>query len=210
MRLRAGATRICLVALAFCLALSGCGIPEDSSPRALEEPVQPTAAPPTPTPPPAQTRTATIFLLDANSRVAKVERELVERRIVNLIEELIRDPSDEEKERSLTTAVPSGVALATDPNVTDGLAVLDLAPGGLEILEGTELTQALAQIVWTMTNLETIERVEIRIGGEPKTWITPDEGEQTNLRQRHFESFDPEYVEPPTPTPEPTPTATPG
>jgi hypothetical protein len=195
--------------VALCLLLGACGIPEDSEPRAIDELIEPTVVDPTATPPPAETQIARIFLLDANSRVALVEREVTARTIRTLLEELIRDPSEEETERSLTTAVPSGVEFSTNPSIDEGTALLDLNSGGLEILEGTELTQALSQIVWTLTNTANIDVVQILIEGESKTWIPPDSGEQTLLRKAHFASFDPEYVEPPTPTPAPTPTPTP-
>jgi Sporulation and spore germination len=200
------------------LTITACGIPVDSEPRAISSGLEATPAEPTATEVPAsQTKILTIFLLDPNGRVAQSEREAPDTDLATLFAQLTTDPTSEETDLSLTTAVPVDAALIFDeaiptPSVNQGTARLDFEAGGLDILEGTELSQALAQIVWTLTSTDTdqIDRVAIYIDGELQTWVTPgDGGEHEFLEKDHFESFDPDWQEPtptPAPTPEPTPT----
>jgi hypothetical protein len=203
------------------LTITACGIPVDSEPRAISSGLEATPADPTATEVPAsQTKTLTIFLLDPNGRVAESEREAPDTHVGTLFAQLTTDPTSEETDLSLTTAVPVDAALVFDeaiptPTVKQGIARLDFAAGGLDILEGTELSQALAQIVWTLTNTDKIDFVAIYIDGELQTWVTPRDGEEHELLVKdHFESFDPDWEEPtptlaPTPEPTPTPPATP-
>jgi hypothetical protein len=201
------------------LTITACGIPVDSEPRAISSGLEATPAEPTATEVPAsQTKILTIFLLDPNGRVAQSEREAPDTNLGTLFAQLTTDPTSAETDLSLTTAVPVDAALVFDeaiptPTVNQGIARLDFEAGGLDILEGTELSQALAQIVWTLTNTDQIDFVAIYIDSELQTWVTPrDGGEQEFLEKDHFESFDPDWQEPtptPAPTPEPTPPATP-
>jgi hypothetical protein len=198
------------------LTITACGIPVDSEPRAISAGLPATPAEPTATEVPAsQTKILTIFLLDPNGRVAESQREAPDTNLGTLFAQLTTDPTSEETDLSLTTAVPVDAALVFDeaiptPTVNDGIARLDFDAGGLDILEGTELSQALAQIVWTLTNTDQIDRVAIYIDGELQTWVTPrDGGEHELLVKEHYQSFDPDWQEPtptPAPTPEPTPT----
>ena len=81
-------------------------------------------------------RTFTIYLLDADSRLVPVTRELSgsELRITDLINELIANPTEAESSMALSTAVPVGLSL--DGVSVDGVvATINFEPGGLEIVE---------------------------------------------------------------------------
>ena len=134
------------------LFFSGCGIPQDSSPVSIQSTFPENTTPQTDTQVSEESRTFTIYLLDAESRLVPVTRELSgsELRITDLINELIANPTAAESSMALSTAVPVGLSL--DGVSVDGVvAKINFEPGGLEIVEGEQLTEALAQIVWSVT-----------------------------------------------------------
>lgn len=185
---------------------SGCGIPLDGEPRALD------AATPTPiqeqaTPTPQAVQFFTIFLTDEEGRVRPVERELPDPlTITALVDELRETPTDEETGQGLVTLIPAETALFAPPEPPEGgTAIIDLASGSLDTLEDDFLTLAVAQIVWTLSGSPSIDRVVIRIDGEDQFWPTDGEDKQ-RLVVNDYASFDPEFVEP---TPEPVPSELP-
>ena len=78
------------------------------------------------------------------------------------VAELLLGPTEqEETELELTTAVPDGVESA-EVSITDGIAIIDLL--------GELPEEALAQLVYTLTQFPTVESVEI----EGKTYTRAD------------------------------------
>ena len=175
------------------LAASGCGIPQDSSPASIQSTFPESATPQTEMQVSEESRTFTIYLLDADSRLIPVTRELSgsELKITDLINELIANPTKAESEMALSTAVPVGLSL--DGVTVDGeRAAINFEPGGLEIIEGEQLTEALAQIVWSVTESGDVVSLTISIADEIKTWPTPDEGDQNSLTRGQFISYAPQ------------------
>lgn len=175
------------------LVVSGCGIPQDSSPTSIQSTFPESATPQTEMQVSEESRTFTIYLLDADSRLIPVTRELSgsELKITDLINELIANPTKAESEMALSTAVPVGLSL--DGVTVDGeRAAINFEPGGLEIIEGEQLTEALAQIVWSVTESGDVVSLTISIADEIKTWPTPDEGDQNSLTRGQFISYAPQ------------------
>ena len=175
------------------LVFSGCGIPQDSSPVSIESTFPENTTPQIDTQESEDSRAFTIYLLDANSRLVPVTRELSgsELRITDLINELIANPTEAESNMALSTAVPVGLSL--DGVIVDGaVATINFEPGGLEIVEGEQLTEALAQIVWSVTESGDVTSLIISINSEVKTWPTPDEGDQNSLTRSQFISYAPQ------------------
>ncbi|MEC8986225.1 MAG: GerMN domain-containing protein [Actinomycetota bacterium] len=175
------------------LVLSGCGIPQDSSPASIQSTFPESATPQTEMQGSEESRTFTIYLLDADSRLIPVTRELSgsELKITDLINELIANPTEAESEMALSTAVPVGLSL--DGVTVDGeRAAINFEPGGLEVIEGEQLTEALAQIVWSVTESGDVVSLTISIADEIKTWPTPDEGDQNSLTRGQFISYAPQ------------------
>ena len=171
----------------------GCGIPQDSSPVSIQSTFPENTTPQTDTQVSEDSRTFTIYLLDAESRLVPVTRELsgTELRITDLINELIANPTEAESSMALSTAVPVGLSL--DGVSVDGVvAKINFEPGGLEIVEGEQLTEALAQIVWSVTESGDVTSLIISIENEIKTWPTPDEGDQNSLTRSQFISYAPQ------------------
>jgi hypothetical protein len=168
------------------------------------------------------TQAFTIYLLDsAGGQLRAVERQLPERLTVSaLLDELREVPTEEETEAGLVSVIPPETVFVADPTTNSGLAILDFATGSFDTLEGDTLRNALAQLVWTLTESPTISRVIIRIEGIEERW--PTDGEDASiLRRLDYATHDPDFVpptpepvddEPPAeeePTPNPNPTQTP-
>ena len=160
-----------LVVLAL---LAGCGGDNDDD-TATPGGSTPTGTAPAPTtstdpePEPAQSRVAVYFLRGEKLGVGarQAEGEAVARAA---LEALLEGPSDEEREAGLTTEIPDGTELL-DLAVADGTATVDLT-GTFEDGGGSASMQArVAQVVATLTQFPTIERVAFRLDGEPVTAI---------------------------------------
>ena len=178
------------------LIVTGCGIPEDSSPQSIQTIFPENTIPQVDSPTSEESRTFRIYLLDAESRLTPVARELSgsELRITDLINELIANPTEAETNMSLSTAVPVGLSL-DGVSLEGETATINFEPGGLEIVEGDQLSEALAQIVWSVTETGDVTRIIISIDNEVKTWPTPDEGDQNILTRDQFISYAPEITD---------------
>ena len=182
-----------LIIIAATLLFVGCGIPEDSSPESIQTTFPENMNPQPDTPEGEESRTFLIYLLDAESRLTPVQRDLpvTELQITDLINELIDNPTEAETNMSLSTAVPVSLSLA-GVILEEEIATINFQPGGLEIVEGDQLTEALAQIVWTVTETGDVKFIIISIDQEFKTWPTPDGGDQNILTRNQFISYAPE------------------
>lgn len=80
------------------------------------------------------------------------------------LEVLLEGPTEEETRAGVSSAIPDGTRLL-GVSVDDGLAVVDLS-GDFEVGGGTFSQRArLAQLVYTVTRLPTVDRVELRLDG---------------------------------------------
>ncbi len=94
----------------------------------------------------------------------------------DLIKILFLGPNDDELAAQYSSNIPPGTELRS-ARTQGQFLILDL---GEEITELTpqSLAQAIAQIVYTATELEGIEAVQLTVDGEGLSWPTPN-GENT-------------------------------
>lgn len=159
-----------LVAL---LVLVACGVPGDSDPRAIDaqnvpfDLLSPTAEATTTTQPAfTDTDTVTIFLADAEGKLHDVRRQVTSPVSVDkVLESLLGGPTKEEADR-LSTAITSETKLLGVQGPDDGLVILNLSRQLLDIT-GRQQILALAQVVWTATELPAVDRVLFEFEGEP-------------------------------------------
>lgn len=150
--------------LAAVLALAGCG--------ASEEAPGP-AAPPATTgagetlPPPAETADVVVYF--ARGEQVGAARRVVEEtpRIgAAALEELLAGPTAFEQEAGLATEIPAGTRLL-GLAIEGGVATVDLSrefeSGGGSL----SMRMRIAQVVHTLTQFPTVERVAFRLEGEP-------------------------------------------
>ncbi|MFT7476228.1 MAG: spore germination protein GerM [Verrucomicrobiales bacterium] len=163
------------------LLASSCGIPLDDEPEVIAREELPLSLQPgtstTTTLPDQLTEDVTIFLVDpgeGEARLVPVVRQIlsvdsgsdIERLI---LEQLLEGPTTEEQlEDNLTTAVvPSGddpiaVLSLRRPAENQLVVVLSEAP----TIEGSDRTVAFGQLVFTLTELNTVDRVRFAVRDE--------------------------------------------
>jgi germination protein M len=147
---------------------------EPSSPEPSETPVQsePPATPePTPTSEPSGATSVKVYLF-MDEKLVPVRRQIDATRAVGRasLNALFEGPTDKEAAASppLTTSIPDGTILL-GLDIADGLATVDLSRefesgGGSASMFGR-----LAQVVYTLTQFPTVDRVAFKLDGEPVT-----------------------------------------
>ena len=158
-----------LLALLGLLALAACGVPADSSPRAIPaedvpfdllEPGE--TVPATTTIPVAAT--ATVFLL-SGERLVGVDRSSPAAPTPEwALRALLAGPTPEEAARGLRTAIGTNLALATSGDDGD-LVEIELG-ASFTAAGGAEQILAIAQVVYTMTAFPQVSGVTFTVDGK--------------------------------------------
>jgi len=196
-----GRLRWCLVA-ALLAAGAACGLSENSDPRAIaandlppglidETPSSSTTVADTPS-----TATINVYYLalqNGVTRLVAVPRDVTDAsRAKDRLEALLAPPSPEEQAAGITTSIPADtVLLGTELIEADRELVIDLSRSLFDI-QGEELRNAFAQLVWTATQLEGVRQVRFLVDGEE--YRVPDEAgiEQPGaVRQADYDSLSP-------------------
>lgn len=163
--MRSGAALAVAVAL-----LAACGVSPDASPRDLPRDEQVIAPLPVATGGEAEGPDRIYLAAPGETRLLRsVSRDTVSRR--DLLEVLLAGPNDDELDQQYTTFLPAELELV-DTFQQGPLLFLDLSSEILE-LTGQPLSQALAQIVYTATELDGVKRVQITVDGQTKSWPRP-------------------------------------
>lgn len=189
-------TLVLVLAALVALATAACGIPLDSDPRLLEasavpeEFLEPTTT--TQPEPSASSRTFLAYFADEDGMLVSRERELSPP--VTLDEPLLAlfaGPTDEEAETGLNSALPAETEILGLERSSEGVLVLNLAEGTLEQIEGELQRLAIAQLVFTVTELEGVDWLWVQIENEPRALPT-DEGDlETPVGRQHYQSLVP-------------------
>lgn len=179
-RHRIQATLATVVALC---AMSACGIQTDSSPRDLPDGERSldlsdgsTGA--------AAAGADRIFLVAPGDqrRLRSVPRDATQ--TDELLRILLRGPNQDEIDAQYSSLIPTGTRLLSTRTQGD-ILVVDLSNEITE-LAGQSLSQAIAQIVYTATEVDGIEAVELQVDGQPQAWPKPN-GETTTSQLRTFD-----------------------
>lgn len=148
-----------LVVLAA-LALAACGGAEESSPPVPETSPTQTEAPA------AEPTQVLVYLLRAErlgvtARVARTEGVGAE-----AVAALLEGPNEVERDAGFSTAVPEGTELL-GLSIANGVATVDLSGAFAEGGGSASMQGRVAQVVYTLTQFPTVERVAFRVDGEP-------------------------------------------
>ena len=114
------------------------------------------------------------FLVQAGTttRLAAVHREVKDaRRPRDRLMALLVPPTTEEQGHGLLTSIPAATVLL-DSKLTDGELVINLSRSLFDI-QGQELRNAFAQLVWTATEIPGVARVRFLVAGAE--YRVPDE-----------------------------------
>jgi spore germination protein GerM len=174
-----------LAAVAGLALATACTVPTNDEPVALSGSIVPdTTTSTTTTPPDASARPVVVWMLsveDGTTTLRDVPRTIeVGTGVQGVLSNLFSQrPSDERpSEVGLTTAIPDSAELLSATPSPDDPALLVVDVRGLfgdAGIQGVELRNALAQIVWTATNPTTgITNVVFRQDGEPREALVDD------------------------------------
>lgn len=195
-------TRVVLVVLALVLTTTGCGVSaqEHPTPIAVARPAEPSE--------PAVERGAlevpVYFVRSADLEpVTRSAREVSAQTAVDL---LLAGPTRREVTSGVRTALapqPLAVMSSSDaPAGTEPGTAVVAATRDFATVSGSNQLLALAQVVWTLTELPGIERVVITVDGVPVEVPTDDGLSRQPVTRSHYTSVSPLQ-------PTPSPTATP-
>jgi spore germination protein GerM len=156
-------------------ALAGCGVPSDSAPRALPGdavPAELLASDPVSTTTTVPVGTSTrvrIYLVGgggASEHLVAVER-LVQAppTVERVLSALIRGPNREEAGRGLRSAILPGTIL-NSALVESNIAIVDLVKSAIAVNSSTDLILALAQMVYSATELQGVGGVRFTLDGD--------------------------------------------
>jgi spore germination protein GerM len=165
-----------LVLAALIGALTGCGLSPNDDPQAIATDDLPADLvgpnPSTSTTLSATATTAvTVYLLTREgdtTRLTPVRREVGDAtRPGERIDALLQPTTEKEQADGLISSIPTDtVLLKTELNPAEQELIVDLS-GALFDVQGKELANAFAQLVWTVTEMAGVRQVRFRVDGEP-------------------------------------------
>jgi hypothetical protein len=196
-------------AIAACAAVigftGGCAIQPDSAPRDIPEDLQEREAPSASAAGGVAEGSERIYLLapdDSDAKLRTVRRE-TGGDAQTLLNELISGPNPAELESGYRSAVPATLVLRS-VGVDDGVVQVDVNDALLDLSSG-DLIDAVAQIVFTASEIPGAQSVLIRVDGATREWPdgsgAPKSGPLTTYDFIGYaESAQPAFPVSPTPT----------
>jgi spore germination protein GerM len=185
-----------VVVAAVVLVAAACGVQDDSHPRqiAAEDVPFDLLAPATSVanPDTGEGPARVVWFVDNNGLLARAERSLEPPVTVEaVLTALLAGVSDAEAANGLRTNLAPGTRLLDVEGPTDGLVTVDLS--GEILTVSRELQRlAIAQVVFTATGLNNVDRVLLAFDG--KQAEVPGAGDELTsapLRRSDFAQFDP-------------------
>jgi len=160
------------------LSAAGCGKENSSSstttsPSTTTAPVTSTttslsATTPTPTSTPSDRTSVTVYLISGEALGAAGRSGVAATPARSAMEELVKGPSESDISAGLSTAIPTGTRLL-GIDIASGIATVDLSnefgSGGGSL----SMQERVAQVVFTLTQFPTVQKVPFRIDGSPAT-----------------------------------------
>jgi germination protein M len=149
--------------------LAGCGVSTQTTQREIEPSDVPfglmqSRRPTTTSAPPGTASDIVVYFVGTSGLGAAVREQRGNATAEDALDALAAGPTDGEARAGFRSALVPGSI--DDVRVANGLARVDLDPEFLQ-LGRTEQALAIAQIVFTLTELETVDRVRLLVGGEP-------------------------------------------
>ncbi len=166
-----------VAALALLLVMSSCGIDDDTAPREIADGGKPNLANSANQTTGATSGTDRIYLLAPDSQndvrhLRPATRDVgdsASQRLNSLFGALTVDDVD----ARLRTAIPDGLMLRSAGLRNNGTLVVDVSDQILDLSSNT-LIDAVAQIVFTASEVQGVQRVELVVDGKARQWPAAD------------------------------------
>lgn len=149
--------------------LSGCAVPTDSSPRKIKkervpfdllQPAQPPASDATP----VRLTPVRVYLVSGDRLVAAQRAVVPPVQLGATLAVLAQGPTDDERVAGISTKLkPTSASISA--RLDGGIARLDVG-GSIEGLAPADQTRAIAQLVFTATELEEVASVQFESGNQ--------------------------------------------
>jgi Sporulation and spore germination len=161
---------VAMCAAATVLFVGGCAIQPDSAPRDIPDDLREPETPSATGAGGAAGGSNRIYLLarDGAEQPLRTVQRNTDNDAQTLIAELISGPNPGELDAGLSTAIPSTLELHS-VRVDDGVVEVEVSDALFD-LSGSELTQAVAQLVFTASEIPGAESVLIRVDGATQEW----------------------------------------
>ncbi len=192
MRLRPlrGRTTGAMAMLLVLAVAAGCGLPQDSAPRAIDDGSPGVGGTAPPTAPAGPTVRETVLYFVGPEALVKVSRPTkAATDAVSAVTTLLAGVTDREKERNLLSSIPPDTQL-TGSRLRDGVLTLDLS-AEMNGIRGDGATQAYAQMVYTATELPDVVAVSFSIEGKPVD-VQSDAGNLGIVTRQDYRSLAPD------------------
>jgi hypothetical protein len=173
-----------VMAWVLAVALAGCGIPLDDTPRAMKS--SNAGAGPIVTVPPVGDTSAYVYLLLDGSLIP-APRDVEARTAGPVLDAVVQPPTPEETARGFITQVPMGTEVLGSVQNGDLLNV-DLS-SEFENVIGRARQEAIGQIVFTATELPGIAELTFSIDGTPLQVNSPTRGDVERVMDCDFLSL---------------------
>lgn len=170
------------LALTVVVSAAGCGIAADREPKVIDAADLPadlldqSSQSTTTILGPAATASVTVYFLTRQGEVTRltpVQRDVASAtRAADRIKAVLAGPSEGEQGLGLISTIPTDtVLLDTTFAPKDGELVVNLS-GALFDVQGKELANAFAQLVWTVTEVPGVRQVRFKVDG--RAYRTPN------------------------------------
>ena len=176
------------VALLLAAGAVGCGVPDDSQPRAISAADAPIAIGVTTTTsaPPTGTDAVEVWLVDSEGRLRPVDRSVPTPASVQAALDTLLAAPNEGEDADFDTAIPEGTTLPATLG-EDGVAVVQLGPAGTGLLsiQGETQLRAFAQVVLTASEVDDVADVRFVVDDGTGNFVpftqTPTATDEANV-----------------------------
>lgn len=170
-------TRSALAMATSVMGLAGCGIGDDAEPRTIQEADRGVLVAPAVQPAGTSSGRDRIYLLapdaSATVRLLRASTRDVGDSVTQRLTSLFGPLTVAEVSSRLRTAIPEGLQLRTAVVQADGIVVVDVTSELLS-LSRSSLVDAVAQVVFTATEVPGVRSVELRVNGQNLQWPAGD------------------------------------
>lgn len=166
-----------VVTAAASLMVAACGVQPDAAPRDLPETEQDIAIEVSPAASDAAGANRIYLVAPGEEQLLRSVPRQAESQS-DLIEILLAGPNDQELADQFSTFIPPSTELLS-ARPQGQVITIDLS-GGISEISGEDLARAVGQIVYTASELDGIEVVQLRVDGEELAWPVFPSGETTS------------------------------